>query len=138
MENQSFDLKANLLQAQFPEMFKDFIFILLLFFAFLILVNLFKNIFGKSKQDTSRDYIMLLLIVLNKIFLFGGIGFIVANIIKKIFEESGMKGAPKFNIVSAWEDLAFGIILLFIGFGLNKTRKIILKHVQSNPNSHDE
>lgn len=126
MKKQSFDLQANLLQAQFPELFKDFVFILLLFFAFLILINLFKNIFIKSKPTPPRDYIVLLLIILNKTFLFGGIGFIVANIIKKIFEEIASSAAPKFSIIGAWEDLSFGIILLFLGIGFNKARKIIL------------
>ncbi|SHG56079.1 hypothetical protein SAMN05444483_11638 [Salegentibacter echinorum] len=129
MENQSFNLKTDLLQAQFPTMFKDFVFILLLFFAFLILVNLFKNIFTSSKQSPARDYIVLLLIILNKIFLFGGIGLIVANIIKNIFEEIYSSAAPKFSIAGAWEDLSFGIILLFVGIGLNKARKLILNQV---------
>ena len=126
MQKQSFDLQTNLLQAQFPELFKDFVFILLLFFAFLILINLFKNIFVKSKPTTPRDYIVLLLIILNKTFLFGGIGFIVANIVKKVLEEIGSSATPKFSIIGAWEDLSFGIILLFLGIGFNKARKIIL------------
>jgi hypothetical protein len=126
MQKQSFDLQANLLQAQFPELFKDFIFIIILFFTFLILVNLFKNIFVKSKPTSPKYYIVLLLIILNKIFLFGGIGFIVANIVKNIFKEIGSSATQKFSIIGAWEDLSFGIILLFIGLGLNKARKIIL------------
>lgn len=126
MQKQSFDLQANLLQAQFPELFKDFVFTLLLFFAFLILINLFKNIFVKSKPTPPRDYIVLLLIILNKTFLFGGIGFIVANIVKKVLEEIGSSDTPKFSIIGAWADLSFGIILLFLGIGFNKARKIIL------------
>ncbi|SKB70611.1 hypothetical protein SAMN05660776_2600 [Salegentibacter holothuriorum] len=126
MQKQSFDLQANLLQAQFPTMFKDFVFILLLFFAFLILINLFKNIFVSPKQTPPKDYIVLLLIILNKIFLFGGIGFIVANIIKNSFEEISSNDGAKFNFLSVWEEMAFGIILLFVGIGLNKARKIIL------------
>lgn len=138
MEKQSFNIQADLLQAQFPGLFKNFIFILILLFGLLILVNLFTGIFTKSKQTSPKDYIVLLIIVLNKVFLLGGIGFIAANIVKKIFEEIGRNNSPNFNISGAWEDLSFGIILLFIGFGFKKTRKIINQHIQPAPINTEE
>lgn len=112
-------MDLNLLN-NYSALFVKLILILIVAYLLVMLFNLIRDKFISPTTEAKKDDITGLFIILYKLFIFGGWGFIVGNLVE-VFLSLITKGAfhaPQLNIGS-WDYLLFGIILIFVGKGLN-------------------
>ena len=77
---QSFNVTADFLSG-FTALFIKLIFLIILVYLIVLLMNFLRDKFVNKVTDTKKDDIADLLTILNKVFFLSGFGFIVANII---------------------------------------------------------
>lgn len=80
--------------------------------------------FINKEVNTPKTDISDLLVLLNKLFFFSGIGFVVGNIVGVIFSQM-TRNHSNMNLNGGWGDLTFGIILIFIGIGFKEAKKML-------------
>lgn len=97
--------------------------VLLIVVAYLavLLFNLIRDKFISPAKEPKKDDINGLFIILCKLFTIGGWGFIIGNISKTILEAFSKAAfhSPVTLSTGSWDYLLFGIILIFVGKGLN-------------------
>lgn len=100
-------------------------------YVFIMLLNFLRDKFLEKDSISKEPQIIDLLSILNKLCFLSGVGFIVANIIEFILSHATRSGRNKsLSFLGEWDSLAFGIILLFVGMGLDMARKEMLKNKQ--------
>jgi uncharacterized membrane protein YwzB len=124
MENQSFNL--NFALSDYSQVFFKIMLTVVLGYLFILTINFFRDKFI-SKEKISKDpKVTGLLSILNMLFLFAGLGFVVSSFIQNFL--NSMANDP--HRVLDWSKLAFGIILIFIGTGFKYARELIIKENQ--------
>jgi uncharacterized membrane protein len=122
MKNEIFNL-TNSLSLDLPSVFiKIFSFILILYVLLLIYDFLREKYILKETSENKNNKLHTLLTLISKLFIISGYGFILLNIIHVILSE--LTHRSEIN----WNNLAFGILILFMGIGFNKGLKTIIKN----------
>ena len=91
-----------------------------------MILNFLRDKFINKEVNTPKADISDLLVLLNKLFFFSGLGFVIGNILSAIFSEI-FRHHNSMNFNEGWGNLTFGIILIFIGIGLKEAIKILKK-----------
>jgi len=104
--------------------FIKLVFAFLAIYSLYLILNFLRDKFLKSSSAHKPDNVSDLLIILNRLFVYSGAGFILANIVDMI-----IVGVVNSSVMSANENsyLIFGIILIFIGIGFNVTKNKLQK-----------
>ena len=139
-ENQSFNLNTNFMN-NFSYLFVKLVFIIIITFLIIMVINFLRDKFINQEKATTKNSIIDLIFILNKLFYISGFGYVIANIFQMIFSKISDSNSriPNFKITGEWEYLTFGIILIFIGISfkviyktLSKKEKEDLTSVQNN------
>ncbi|GGF73743.1 hypothetical protein [Wenyingzhuangia marina] len=139
-ENQSFNLNTNFMN-NFSYLFVKLVFIIIITFLIIMVINFLRDKFINQEKATTKNSIIDLIFILNKLFYISGFGFVIANIFQMIFSKISDSNSriPNFKITGEWEYLTFGIIIIFIGISfkviyktLSKKEKEDLTSVQNN------
>ncbi len=120
MKTQNFNIDALL--GNLPVLFSKFVLAVIIIFLFLQVINFLSAKFINQEQEFKALNIESILIIFNKIFIPSGFGFIIANIIHSIITE--VSNSYHF---SGWQNLIFGIVLIFVGFGAKFAAKSLNK-----------
>ncbi len=127
-QKQSFNLTADYYNS-FPSIFMNLVYIIIIVFMLVMVFNFFRDKFIKNETNTKKDNIYDLLLILNKLFLISGFGFVIANICQFVLD--GIFGSsnnfPSVNLRGDWEYLTFGIIIIFVGIGFKMGYKAFKK-----------
>lgn len=122
---QSFNVTADFLSG-FTALFIKLIFLIILVYLIVLLMNFLRDKFVNKVTDTKKDDIADLLTILNKVFFLSGFGFIVANIIQFVLNQiSNQRSNPLMSFGGEWDYLTFGIILIFVGISFKNANKAI-------------
>ena len=125
MDKKSFNLNADFLGG-YSGIFIKIIILIMIIYSFIIIINFLRDKFLDLEKISNAPKIVDLLSVLNKIFYFGGFGFIVANIVQVILSKIS-RNKRTMNFMGDWDYLTFGIILIFMGIGFKVAKKVILE-----------
>ncbi|MBS2098411.1 hypothetical protein [Carboxylicivirga linearis] len=121
--NQSFNLSADIF-GSLPAIFMKLVFVIITVYVIMMILNFLRDKFIHKESTKKEDHIDNLLILLSKIFLISGFGFIIANTVKLFLQQATTRG----NIQKGeWNDLTFGIIIIFISIALNAGRKVLVR-----------
>ena len=125
MENQTFNVSPEFLGG-YTEVFVRIVMVIILFYAFILILNFFRDKFIKKETLSQKPHIVGLLSILNKLFYLSGFGFAIANFLQVLLnKQRGNEIMPSFT--GTWDYLTFGIILIFMGVGFRLAKKVILK-----------
>ncbi|WP_159431423.1 hypothetical protein [Wenyingzhuangia marina] len=125
----------------FSYLFVKLVFIIIITFLIIMVINFLRDKFINQEKATTKNSIIDLIFILNKLFYISGFGFVIANIFQMIFSKISDSNSriPNFKITGEWEYLTFGIIIIFIGISfkviyktLSKKEKEDLTSVQNN------
>ncbi len=123
----------SLLSANVYELFVKIILVVVIIFVVIMVMNFLNDKFVNKKKTSRNDYLLDLLMILNKVFYFSGIGFIIANVVEAIFTNSF--GNSFMKNFSSWAFLSFGIVLIFIGLGFKYAKKVLVHEREEPENS---
>jgi cbb3-type cytochrome oxidase subunit 3 len=124
-QQQTFNVTNDFLSG-FTTIFIKLVFLIILVYLIVLLMNFLRDKFINRVTDTKKDDIADLLIILNKLFFISGFGFIIANIIQFLFNQTtNHNHNAMMNFGGQWDYLAFGIILIFVGIGFQNANKAI-------------
>lgn len=126
-QDKTLNLNSDFLN-DFTGLFVKLVVVILILFTVILILNFLSEKFLGREIIKSLNPLQNLLFILNKLFLYAGLGFIVSNIFQFILNEStkGNNSLLSFgNFGGKWEYLTFGIILLFISFGFKSANKSI-------------
>ena len=127
-ENQSFNLNTNFMN-NFSYLFVKLVFIIIISFLIIMVINFLRDKFINQEKATTKNSIIDLIFILNKLFYISGFGFVIANIFQMIFSKISDSNSriPNFKITGEWEYLTFGIIIIFIGISFKVIYKTLSK-----------
>ena len=121
--NQSFNLSADIF-GSLPAIFMKLIFVIITVFVIILILNFLRDKFIHKESTPKTDHIDSLLILLSKLFLISGLGFIIANTVKVFLQQATVRG----NVLKGeWNDLTFGIIIIFVGIALKAGSKVLIR-----------
>jgi hypothetical protein len=124
-QQQTFNVTHDFLSG-FTTIFIKLVFLIILVYLIVLLMNFLRDKFINRVTDTKKEDIADLLIILNKLFFISGFGFIIANIIQFLFNQTtNHNHNAMMNFGGQWDYLAFGIILIFVGIGFQNANKAI-------------
>jgi cbb3-type cytochrome oxidase subunit 3 len=124
-QQQTFNVTNDFLSG-FTTIFIKLVFLIILVYLIVLLMNFLRDKFINRVTDTKKEDIADLLIILNKLFFISGFGFIIANIIQFLFNQTtNHNHNAMMNFGGQWDYLAFGIILIFVGIGFQNANKAI-------------
>lgn len=118
MKTQNFNIDA--LFGNLPVLFTKFVLAILIVYILIQVINFLSAKFIHKEPEFKTLNFESILIILNKIFIPSGLGFIIANIIHSIITEAS--NSYHFN---GWHNLIFGIVLIFVGFGSKYAAKAL-------------
>jgi len=124
MNNQILNLTNRLLsglQANFMHIF----YVLLVLFILILVYDFLRIKYLNNDAKEGSSILIEVLKIISKLFIATGFGFIISNIVTVMLNQATNRIDPN------WNNLAFGIILLFIGIGFKQGRKQLQKE---NPN----
>ncbi|WP_340114083.1 hypothetical protein [Maribellus mangrovi] len=122
MEKQSFNLSADLLGG-YTGIFIKIVMAIILIYAFIMLVNFFRDKFLKTENFSRDPQITDLLSILNKLCVLAGFGFVLGNVLQALLNQA-TNSRSALQIRGMWDYLTFGVILIFIGFGFKVAKKV--------------
>ncbi|TKG94035.1 hypothetical protein EYV94_14870 [Puteibacter caeruleilacunae] len=123
MDKQSFNLNADFLGG-FPAIFIKIMMAIILVFLIIILFNFLRDKFINKQSTVVKHCITDLLAILHKLCVFAGLGFIASNLLQAMFNEMS-RNHSSLSFSGKWDNLAFGLIIIFIGIGFSKGREVI-------------
>ena len=129
MDKQSFNLNADFLSG-FPGIFMKIIVAVFLMYAFILLLNFFRDKFINNESTSKQPNIINLISILYKIMIASGFGFILANLTQFLLNQASSSHS-NFKFGGTWDNLTFGILLIFIGIGFKGAKKLLIKDQQS-------
>jgi len=114
MENQSLNTNAPIIH--YDEFFIKILFAIIAVYFFTVIIHFFREKYLNKESGSSLLDLSDLLTILERLFIFSGVGFIIAHFVNswQIYN-SRMTGS---EVSSEWQFLNFGIIVLLIGLGL--------------------
>jgi len=118
--NQSFSLNGNFFTS-YPSVFINLIFVLIAVYALFVIVDFLREKYSLKEKSADIDHFNFVVTILAKVLPLSGVGFIIENILQLGFSEA--LHYPN----SGFSDLSFGVILLFVGFGLRSLRTTLRK-----------
>ncbi len=122
---QSFNLSTDF-SGGYSALFIKLVFVIIAVYLIILLINFFRDKFINQEPCTKKDNITDLLTILHKLFYVSGFGFMLANLVQVLLSElSESSRFPSLNLVSQWDYLLFGIILVFIGIGCKLAKKVL-------------
>lgn len=124
-QKQSLNVGADFFSG-FTAAFIQLVSLIIVVYLLLVLINFLRDKFINKETDTKKEEIGDLLIILNKLFFGGGIGFITANIFQSILSHTPAPNMnPIMNFRGEWDYLVFGIILISVGIGFKQANKTL-------------
>lgn len=122
---QSFNLSTDF-SGGYSALFIKLVFVIIAVYLIILLINFFRDKFINQEPCTKKDNITDLLTILHKLFYVSGFGFMLANLVQVLLSElSESSRFPSLNLVSQWDYLLFGIIVVFIGIGCKLAKKVL-------------
>jgi len=122
---QSFNLSTDF-SGGYSALFIKLVFVIIAVYLIILLINFFRDKFINQEPCTKKDNITDLLTILHKLFYVSGFGFMLANLVQVLLSElSESSRFHSLNLVSQWDYLLFGIILVFIGIGCKLAKKVL-------------
>ncbi|WP_163717454.1 hypothetical protein [Mangrovibacterium lignilyticum] len=117
---QSFNLSSSLF-SNYAALFVKLVLLLVIAYLAVMLFNLIRDKFISPATEPKKEEITGLFTILHKLFTIGGWGFIIGNVLHTILgaiTHSAMHNRPQLT-AGNWDYLLFGVILIFVGKGLN-------------------
>ncbi len=124
----------------YPMLFFYILMALTVAYLGLALVQFLK--FKHAPDSIKTDFnLNLLILIYRRLLLFGGTGFILSDILTQMLKSttrsSGMMSSLDYSLnMLGWNNLGFGIIILFLGFGLGEIQKE-MKKSEVSPSLHN-
>tara|TARA_R110000868_G_scaffold98706_6_gene271839 strand:- start:2333 stop:2731 length:399 start_codon:yes stop_codon:yes gene_type:complete len=126
-QNQSFNLPNNFLEG-FPMLFIKLVLVIIIVYVSILILNFLKDKFIAHETTTKHITITDLFTILNKLFFFSGIGFVLGTLAQHLFFTIKHSGQSfSMTIGNNNENISFGIILIFMGIGFKMAKKILKK-----------
>lgn len=118
--SQNFEM-SGFISENYDDLFVVLIVTVIFAYVFLAGFNFLRQKYLLKEASTYDFNLPIFILILQKLFFYGGIGFIVGNCIERLFNEF------KNNALGAnnWNYLVFGIILIFLGIALKSAKKAI-------------
>ncbi len=113
-------------------LFIRLVFAFLFIYALILILNFLRDKFILKEISTKKESVSELLLILNKLFLMSGLGFMVSSgVYSAIVGISRNMFNGSVNFGNSLNYLVFGILLIFIGLGFKSANKIADKQKTS-------
>ncbi len=128
-QKQSFNLSADFFGG-FTSVFVKLVFAIIVVYLLVMVINFLRDKFINKEASKPKDDIYELLAILGNLFYISGFGFVIANVFQFILSRnSGGHGNMSAMVFRGeWEYLTFGIILFFVGIGLQVGKRVLRKN----------
>ncbi|WP_298487556.1 hypothetical protein [uncultured Maribacter sp.] len=135
MENQNFNLNQDFMNG-YTTIFLKIVLAIVVIYALVLVISFLRDKYISKEFKSSRvDYIELLLL-LYKVFVTSGWGFILGNILQFTLKAfSANKNNFFKKLQGDYDYLIFGVVIIFMGIGFNAAKKAIEASREENKTS---
>jgi hypothetical protein len=126
MDGQTLNLNTDFMNG-YTTIFIKLIIAIIIIYGLVMVVNFMRDRYINEKSKTTNSDYLELLLLLHKIFIFSGWGFITGSLVQILFKQFWpSKNSFYKNLQGDYYYLIFGVIIIFVGISFNKARKVIL------------
>ena len=135
MNGQTFNLNQDFMN-NYTSIFTKIIIAIIVVYAIVTVINFLRDKYVNKAMDTLNSDYLELLLLLHKIFVISGWGFIIGNMLQiplKLIRPN--KNNLFKNLQGDYDYLIFGVIIIFIGIGCNKAKQAIETYRKQKENN---